>query len=143
MFHKKLSISLFQDNCNFPNSEDLLNKPMKPEHFHKIEKELHDQMLFQHKQNIEPKIDLWNTCFESRPHTLSFGKNFESETEEEQFYSLSDAEGNLSQMDQPSSFQHGGSAQGLVQKVSEAGIVPLSIPTEARNGSSCDIFLAI
>ena len=108
---------------------------MKPEHFQKIEKELHDQIASKKQQQvIQPKLDLWNVCFDNGPADPRPHGGFDGESEET-FYSLSDDD--LAPLTELSvHLPYNG--QGLVEKVSQAGIVPLHVPVEARNGKFVD-----
>lgn len=113
---------MFLVSDNFVSCKDgVVNKPMKPEDFRRIEKELQEQMNDCHKNQLS-KVDLWRADFDNA--ASSHGECSDSLTNEETFYSLSDNEqhvvepvGNcLSPSLRP---------QSLVQKVSDAGIFPL------------------
>ena len=97
---------------------------MKPDDFQRIEKELHEQMNNERKQ--QNKVDLWYTNFETNtagPVSLESQNTF---TSEDTFYSFSENDqelpsfGSSCKMNDILPYK-----QGLVQKVSEAGIIPL------------------
>ena len=115
-------------------NEGLINKPMKDDDFQRIEKELHEQMYHERKQ--QSKVDLWyfdhNTA---GPVSLESQKTF---TSEETFYSLTDNDLEFSAETSPKTNDYPAFTQGLVQKVSEAGIVPLgnTSPNEVRQNGT-------
>lgn len=114
-----------------------MNKPMKAGDFHKIEKELNEQMMKKKSQPSE-KIDLWNVCFDSKPsHPFEPEKIVDEIIEEETFYSLTDEDEKVAPLHEPTVKINGfPSTQGLVQKVSEAGIMPLNNQDKTKNGKS-------
>lgn len=127
------------DLCNYTPTQGLVNKPMKTDDFHKIEKELHEQMLNQQKwqQEIQPKIDSWNVCFDNDISPMQHAgseSSYRSTTEQETFYSLTEDHEVLSLNEASVKVNGFRNGQGLVQRVSEAGILPLE--ADAKNGKS-------
>lgn len=110
---------------------------MKAGDFHKIEKELNEQMMNKKSQPSE-KIDLWNVCFDSdSSHPFDPEKIVDEAIEEEKFYSLTDEDQQTAPLHEPTVKINGfPSTQGLVQKVSEAGIMPLNNQDNTKNCKS-------
>lgn len=111
---------------------------MKDDDFQRIETELHEQMY--NKRREQTKVDYWYTEFDkstSGPVSLESQRTF---TSEETFYSLSDNDQEMFTTDVLVETNHRTYAQGLVQKVSEAGIRPLgkkSLVNIHCNGRCC------
>ena len=96
---------------------------MKDDDFQRIEKELHEQMYNERKQ--QSKVDLWGAHFDDitdGPGSLESQRTFASE---ETFYSLTDNDLEFTPEPAVKTNVYPSYGQGLVQKVSEAGIVPL------------------
>ena len=110
---------------------------MKAGDFHKIEKELNEQMMNK-KSQPSGKIDSWNVCFDSNSsHPFDPEKIVDETIEEETFYSLTDMDQQATPLHEPTVKINGfPSTQGLVQKVSEAGIMPLNNQDNTKNYKS-------
>ena len=115
---------------------------MKDNDFQRIEKELHEQMYNERKQ--QSKVDLWYTQFDNNttgPVSLESQKTF---TGEETFYSLSENDEEIFSAESAVKTNvYPAYGQGLVQKVSEAGIVPLGngLSDDIRNGMYIELLL--
>ena len=100
---------------------------MKAGDFQRIEKELHEQMVNERKQHS--KVDQWCAHFENDADgPLSLASQGTSASEET-FYSLTDNGDEIFNNEMPvkTNISPAYTTQGLVQKVSEAGIGPMSV----------------
>ncbi|XP_028410274.1 autophagy-related protein 2 homolog B-like [Dendronephthya gigantea] len=106
--------------------EGMTNKPMKAGDFQRIEKELHEQMVNERKQHS--KVDLWCAQFDNEADGPLSLASQGTATSEETFYSLTENGDEILNNESPLKANiFPGYTQGLVQKVSEAGIGPMGV----------------
>jgi hypothetical protein len=117
---------------------------MKDDDFHRIERELQEQMYNERKQHS--RGELWGTHFD---HATDGPLSLESQgtfTSEETFYSLTDNDIEFTPEPAVKTNVYPTYGQGLVQRVSEAGIVPLcsTSPNDVRqNGTFLRAWMVI
>ena len=124
-----LILILYLKQDTFPSSDDgLMNRPMKAGDFQRIEKKLEEQMSndgMKFDNNIEEEVSLESQqTIASEDTFYSFSGNDDEFTDEPSYNTTNDFP----------AFK-----QNLVQRVSEAGIVPLATTSPAdvfQNGTS-------
>ena len=134
-----LILILYLKQDTFPSSDDgLMNRPMKAGDFQRIEKKLQEQMSNDGmKQN---KVGLWFTQFDNNIEEEVSLESQQTIASEDTFYSFSENDDEFT--DEPSyntTNDFPAFKQNLVQRVSEAGIVPLATTSPAdvfQNGTS-------
>ena len=120
------------------SSDGLVNRPMKADDFQRIEKELQEQMYNDGKK--ENKVGLWFTQFDNNTQEPVSLESQKTNASEDTFYSFSENDDDLTaDLRYNTTNDFPGFKQNLVQRVSEAGIVPVgtSSPGDVlQNGTS-------